>query len=160
MRPDPYETPPWTINEEAATIERPGDGELQRRVDDGVLTRGRGLIAALFDALQPFAVALRTDIGPISLAMSGREVIGVDVGAEHLRGTVVVATGGFERDPRLVAAFLRGPMLAPGGPPSNTGDGLRLGMSVGAALGNMSEAWWCPAVSIPGEQIDGEPSIG
>ena len=24
-------------------------------------------------------------------------------------------------------------------------------MSVGAALGNMSEAWWCPAMSVPGE---------
>jgi hypothetical protein len=30
-------------------------------------------------------------------------------------------------------------------------------MAAGAALGTMSEAWWCPAIRIPGEQIDGVP---
>jgi succinate dehydrogenase/fumarate reductase flavoprotein subunit len=28
-------------------------------------------------------------------------------------------------------------------------------MSLGADLGNMSEAWWCPSVVIPGEEYDG-----
>jgi succinate dehydrogenase/fumarate reductase flavoprotein subunit len=28
-------------------------------------------------------------------------------------------------------------------------------MAAGAALGNMSEAWWCPAMQLPGETIDG-----
>jgi hypothetical protein len=32
-----------------------------------------------------------------------------------------------------------------------------MGMSVGAALGNMSEAWWCPAMHVPGETLDGAP---
>ena len=36
------------------------------------------------------------------------------------------------------------------------GDGLRIAMAAGAALGSMSEAWWCPAISIPGELIEGE----
>jgi hypothetical protein len=48
-------------------------------------------------------------------------------------------------------------MLAPVGAPSARGDGLRLAISQGALLGNMSEAWWCPAISIPGETIDGVP---
>jgi succinate dehydrogenase/fumarate reductase flavoprotein subunit len=30
-------------------------------------------------------------------------------------------------------------------------------MAAGAALGNMSEAWWAPAISVPGETIEGEP---
>jgi 3-oxosteroid 1-dehydrogenase len=32
-----------------------------------------------------------------------------------------------------------------------------MGMSVGAALGNMSEAWWCAALGVPGETLDGAP---
>jgi 3-oxosteroid 1-dehydrogenase len=157
VRPDPYDTPHWTINEESSASDRPDEAELLRRVAERVLTRGRGLIAALYDAMRPFDVVFRTDVEAFSLAISGREVVGVDIDAEALRGSVVVATGGFERDPQLVATFLRGPVLAPAGPPSNTGHGLRLGMSAGAALGNMSEAWWCPAIHVPGEQIDGAP---
>ena len=157
VRADPYCTPPWTINEESSAVERPDDRELIRRTNARVLTRGRGLIAALYDAARPFDPDVRTEVGSFSLATSGREVVGVDVGTEELRGSVVVATGGFERDPQLVATFLRGPVLAPAGPPSNNGHGLRMGMSAGAALGNMSEAWWCAAVHVPGEQIDGAP---
>jgi 3-oxosteroid 1-dehydrogenase len=43
------------------------------------------------------------------------------------------------------------------GAPGAQGDGLRMAMGAGAALGCMSEAWWCPAISIPGEMIDGAP---
>ena len=91
----------------------------------------------------------------------------LDAGVELKTGTrvqalpdadaVVIATGGFERDPQLASAFLRGPMLAPVGAPSARGDGLRLAIAAGAQLGSMSEAWWCPAASIPGDTIDGEP---
>ena len=70
---------------------------------------------------------------------------------------MVLASGGFERDPALARAFLRGPALAPGGAPTNEGDGLRMAMAVGAGLGNMSEAWWSPALSVPGEEVAGAP---
>jgi 3-oxosteroid 1-dehydrogenase len=84
-------------------------------------------------------------------------VIGVRASGQDFDGHVVLACGGFERDPKLVRTFLRGPMLAPASPPTNDGDGLRMGMSVGAALGNMSEAWWAPTVGLPGEQMEGAP---
>jgi hypothetical protein len=32
-----------------------------------------------------------------------------------------------------------------------------MAISAGAALGNMSEAWWCPAIAIPGVQAGGAP---
>ena len=41
------------------------------------------------------------------------------------RGGVVLATGGFEHDERLVKAFLRGPLARAVSVPTNTGDGLR-----------------------------------
>jgi 3-oxosteroid 1-dehydrogenase len=55
--------------------------------------------------------------------------------------SVVIATGGFERDPELRRAFLRGPCTHAVSVPTNTGDGLRMVMRIGAMLGNMREAW-------------------
>ncbi|MEX2081285.1 MAG: FAD-dependent oxidoreductase [Dehalococcoidia bacterium] len=70
---------------------------------------------------------------------------------------VVLASGGFEWNTDLTKAFLRGPLEGGPGPRANTGDGLVMAMEVGAALGNMSEAWWMPTVQIPGERDqDGE----
>ena len=71
------------------------------------------------------------------------------------RRGVVLGTGGFEWDPRLVEAYLRGPMHGPVSPPNNTGDGLRMAMAHGADLANMGEAWWVPIIQIPGDTIDG-----
>jgi 3-oxosteroid 1-dehydrogenase len=68
---------------------------------------------------------------------------------------VVLATGGFEYDLDLVRDFLRGPLTRPIGAPSNTGDGLRMAMRIGAQLGNMREAWWAPVISLPGRRRDG-----
>lgn len=73
------------------------------------------------------------------------------------RQGVVIATGGFEWDPDLVRSFLRGPMTSPASVPSNTGDGLRMAMAAGAALGNMREAWWIPTVEILGDEAFGRP---
>lgn len=69
---------------------------------------------------------------------------------------VILATGGFEWNTDLVAEFLRGPMTAPTSVPTNTGDGLLMAMRVGARLGNMGQAWWVPAVKIPGDIVFGE----
>lgn len=71
------------------------------------------------------------------------------------RKAVVIATGGFEWNEELVRAFLRGPMTAPTSTPENEGDGLLMAMGAGAALGNMSEAWWIPGIHVPGDEMRG-----
>ncbi len=71
------------------------------------------------------------------------------------RKAVVIASGGFEWNRELVKAFLRGPMTAPTSTPENEGDGLLMAMGAGAALGNMSEAWWIPGVHVPGSEMRG-----
>ena len=73
------------------------------------------------------------------------------------RRGVVLATGGFEWDSKLVEAYLRGPMRGAVSPPNNTGDGLRMAMAHGADLANMGEAWWVPIVQIPGDTFEGQP---
>ena len=67
---------------------------------------------------------------------------------------MILATGGFERDPELTTTFLRGPMSHPAGVPTNTGDGLRMAMRIGAKLGVMREAWWVPVVAEPGDPAE------
>ena len=65
---------------------------------------------------------------------------------------VIIATGGFEWDPELVRAFIRGPLVRSASVPTNTGDGLKMAMRVGAALGNMREGWWVAIIDVP---VDG-----
>jgi 3-oxosteroid 1-dehydrogenase len=130
---------------------------IARRSVEGVLTMGRALIGALLEAALDAGVEVHSGARAVRLLRDGDGVTGVATdGAEH-HGRVVLASGGFERDAGLVRALLRGPMLAPAGVPTNVGDGLRMAMSAGCALGNLSEAWWSPALRVPDEQIDGAP---
>ena len=96
----------------------------------------------------------RTDSDRIGTAVRVRGVELADGRVIRSRAAII-ATGGFEWNPELTAAFLRGPMTAPAGAPTNTGDGLTMAMQAGARLGNMSSAWWVPGVRVPGEESFG-----
>ena len=50
--------------------------------------------------------------------------------------------------------FLRGPINGPIGVPTNTGDGLRMAIDVGADLASLNEAWWCPTMKIDDEEFE------
>jgi 3-oxosteroid 1-dehydrogenase len=156
VRGDPYGLPPVTVVE-TESASPPDDAEIERRRRSGIMARGRGLVAGLCAAFLEMGGKVETEARVTRLVRRGDAVGGVEVRGGELRGQVIIASGGFERDSALVSAFLRGPMLAPGGVPTNVGDGLRLGASVGASLANMSEAWWVAATQIPGETIDGAP---
>lgn len=77
------------------------------------------------------------------LVLDGERVTGVvvendDGSAATVEGVVVIATGGFVRDPDLLSAFA--PQLQralKAGCDANTGDGLRMGMKAGAGLADM-----------------------
>lgn len=58
------------------------------------------------------------------------------------RRGVVFGTGGFIHDRDLAFTHLRGPVLGSAASEHSTGDFLRIGIEVGAELGNMSHAWW------------------
>ncbi|MBF6170021.1 FAD-dependent oxidoreductase [Nocardia blacklockiae] len=124
---------------------------------------GTALVAGLLRGVLDAGVVPQTGARAVELLSEGRAVTGVRLRTAtgerivHARHGVVLATGGFEWDPRLVRAYLRGPMHGPVSPPNNTGDGLRMAMARGADLGTMSEAWWVPVVRIPGDTIEGKP---
>jgi 3-oxosteroid 1-dehydrogenase len=73
------------------------------------------------------------------------------------RRAVILATGGFEWNRRLVDSFLKGPLTHPASPPRNTGDGLKLAQRVGADLANMTSAWWAPTMTGSDAWPSGEP---
>ena len=131
--------------------------EVEERRARGILTLGRALVAALLGALIRAGAEVRTRARARRLLVERGQVVGVATDDGPVSGRVILAGGGFERDAALVRAFLRGPMTAPAGVAECDGDCLRMAMSLGAALGNMSEAWWCPALSVPGEEVDGAP---
>ena len=124
---------------------------------------GTALIAGLLTGLLDIGVVPRTDGRAVDLISDGVRITGVrithegkDLRVRAKRG-VVLATGGFEWDPKLVEAYLRGPMHGAVSPPNNTGDGLRMAMAHGADLANMGEAWWVPIVQLPGDTFAGHP---
>lgn len=124
---------------------------------------GTALIAGLLKGVLDAGVAVSVNARAEQLIAEDGEIAGVRValpdrgiGVRARRGAVL-GTGGFEWDPVLTQAFLRGPMRGAVSPPNNTGDGLRMAMAHGADLANMGEAWWVPIVQIPGDTIEGRP---
>jgi len=131
--------------------------------DGDFCVAGTALIAGLLKGLLDVGVVPRTNARAVELISDGDRIAGVRISVDGMnvrvraRHGVVLATGGFEWDARLVEAYLRGPMRGAVSPPNNTGDGLRMAMAHGADLANMGEAWWVPIVQLPGDTFDGQP---
>lgn len=144
-------------------IEMPA-GEIEDRREANVLGGGRALVGGLYEACLDEGVEIRRNAAATELVRDGHEgrvcgvVASVDGETRTVRaGAVVDAAGGLDWDEELTENFLRGPMTAPAGPPSVEGDGVRLGMDVGAKLGNLNEAWWYPTAHVGQEWPDGSP---
>ena len=124
------------------------------------LAAGGALLGRLRYSLERYHVPLWLNSPVTSLIRdaSGR-VTGAIVdhlGVAHTivaRRAVVMATGGFEGSAALRRAHLPGAWepSSSGALETNTGDGLELGLTVGAALGNMHSAWWGPMIKLPDE---------
>ena len=134
--------------------------------DADLCVAGTALIAGLLRGLLDRGIQPVTEARAVELIGAHTGIEGVRIGFNNTGGAgvhvrarsgVVLATGGFEWDTKLVEAYLRGPMRGAVSPPNNTGDGLRMAMAHGADLANMGEAWWVPIVQLPGDTIDGHP---
>lgn len=124
-----------------------------------IRTQGSGLVAGLVQACARAGVRFHVSSPATGLSFAGRRCTGVKTasGSVLAKVAVVLATGGFEWNEDMVSSFLPGFASAPTTPPGNDGDGLRFGLEAGAAVANMTEAWWTAAYRIPGEELDGKP---
>jgi succinate dehydrogenase/fumarate reductase flavoprotein subunit len=140
------------------------DAEIERRRDASLLAGGRALVAGLYEACLEAGVDVQRSAAATELVRDGPggPVCGVAVtvgeGTRTIRADAVIdAAGGIDWDEQLTEHFLRGPMTAPASPPAITGDGVRLGMDVGAKLGNLTDAWWYPTAHVGQHWPDGSP---
>jgi succinate dehydrogenase/fumarate reductase flavoprotein subunit len=130
--------------------------EMKRRVEGDLRGWGQALIGRLLKACLDRDIEILLETTARKLTFQGGRVVGATVtcgGAEttiRARRGVVLATGGFEWDEELKTTFLRGPLTSPASPPTNTGDGLKMALTAGAGLGNMTSAWWIPTLSESG----------
>jgi succinate dehydrogenase/fumarate reductase flavoprotein subunit len=135
---------------------------IAQRMEQHVVGMGAALMGELLEACTRLGVVFRNHTRALELCRTPRRVTGVR--AETPEGPlsisaevgVVLASGGYEWNAAYVDRFLGVPMVAPGSPPTNDGDGLRMAMQVGATLGNMNEAWWAPMVTT-GDTYDEQP---
>lgn len=131
----------------------------KRRARD-VRAQGAGLVAGLVRACLDRGVAFESDIRITDLMLDGGAVRGCRTSEGHAirsHSGVMLASGGFEWNDALKDAFLAPADRAPTSPPWNEGDGLLMGLRLGAGVAHMTEAWWTAAVQVPGEQWDGRP---
>jgi succinate dehydrogenase/fumarate reductase flavoprotein subunit len=165
VRESPYYPIPATYRElrESGSPITPTTTKYQDRIEGDVWAMGRALIGGLYEACLERDVAFEREMPAEELIRDGERVCGVVAtrDGERVRigaSAVVVACGGFPWNEQLRENFLRGPMTAPAAVPENEGDGVEMGMEIGAKLGNMNEAWWFPTGLDPAETwSDGSP---
>ena len=161
---------PITINEamEWGVFRNPKNMDMElvsQRLEKGIVGFGEALIGYLFKAcLERNIEILLNTAGKELITDEERNIIGmvavmngktVNIKVNH---GVVLASGGFEWNTELMKQFLPGPEMDYSTAVSqNEGEGLLMSMDVGANLANMSEAWWFPALHVPGEEYDGKP---
>jgi 3-oxosteroid 1-dehydrogenase len=166
----------WTLMEAHMLLNRPKGwimvllkilwryyGDLAQRLRsprDRFLTLGNALVGRLRLALNQRGVPIWLETRLVSLIQEDGRVVGAVVERQgraqrvRARRGVVLAAGGFERNAQMRAQFLpgSGETANSGAHPYNTGDAIRAGQAVGAAVRNMSSAWYAPVFKVPGEE--------
>ena len=119
------------------------------------LTMGQALAAGLRAGMLGANVPVWLNTPLVDLNVEGGAVTGVLVpqGLVKARRGVIVGSGGFEHNAAMRAQYQRQPIGTDWtvGAKENTGDGHRAGQRAGAALDLMDDAWWGPAIPVPGD---------
>jgi 3-oxosteroid 1-dehydrogenase len=123
-----------------------------------MLTLGQALAAGLRAGLAASGVPVWLNTPLAGLAVADGRVTGVRVVRDgkpalvRARRGVLIATGGFERNADMRRRYQRPPIGTDWttGAAGNTGDGIVAGQELGAATGLMDDAWWGPAIPLPG----------
>ena len=160
IRPSSY-FPLLTMTERDELNGRAADPALlSRRASSGIRTMGGALVGSLVASALDRGVHIvaSSPVEDLSPSGTGWNVrLGGGAGAHVAATAVVLASGGFEWNPRLRNAFLPYP-VTPISAPSNEGDGLELGFKAGAAVEDMSAVWGVPVISTAAHQYAGQRS--
>ena len=124
---------------------------------DTKLHAGNALIGRLRRSLLDRNVPIWRQTAAKEMIVEDGRVVGVVVegpgGEERLRADkgVLLAAGGFERNQEMREQYHRLPTSTDwnAGNERNVGDGIRMGMELGAKTDLMKEAWWTPVTLLP-----------
>ncbi|MGZ4587034.1 MAG: 3-oxosteroid 1-dehydrogenase [Mycobacteriaceae bacterium] len=122
-----------------------------------LLGLGQALAAGLRASLLQANVPVLLDTALEDLETTDGRVTGVVVAhnGEHrvlrARHGVIMASGGFDHNDEMRKKYQRAPIGTEWtvGAKANTGDGIRAGEKLGAALDLMDDAWWGPSIPLP-----------
>ncbi|MBI5090512.1 MAG: FAD-dependent oxidoreductase [Actinobacteria bacterium] len=128
---------------------------------EGMLIGGRALLGRLLKALDEAGVVLRLNCELTRLIASDGAVHGLevrdsvtgDVSAIRADRGVLLAAGGFERNEQMRRQYQPVGAAWTMGAPGGTGDAIRCGMEIGAAVDLMDESWWSPGFMLPDGDI-------
>lgn len=121
-------------------------------------TGGRALAARMRMTLRDAGIPLWLKSAMTELVVEDGRVVGVvltrnktETVCVRARKGVLLACGGFDHNPQMRAEHLPegGQEDVSSGAHTNTGDGIRAGLGLGAAVDLMDEAWWMPSVRHP-----------
>ncbi|WP_296010659.1 FAD-dependent oxidoreductase [uncultured Adlercreutzia sp.] len=80
-------------------------------------------------------------------------VLGAVCGGQNIKAAAtIVATGGFDHNDEMRAKYLPYKLMATCVVPTNTGDGQRMGMDIGASVSFMDRWWGVPCVLTTGDE--------
>ena len=125
---------------------------------DTRLTMGNAAIGRLRLSLADRGIPLWLNTSATRLVVDDGRVVGVEAQRDGQRARiraskgVILAAGGFPRSREMREKYQRPPITDTWtvACPQNTGDAIRMGQEVGAALKFMDQAWWLPTSLVPG----------
>ncbi|WP_414588777.1 FAD-dependent oxidoreductase [Scytonema sp. PCC 10023] len=127
---------------------------------DTRLTMGNALIGSLRLSLLNRNIPIWLNAPVKQLIIENKAVVGVEVEQNgkklNIRTNkgVILAAGGFSRNKAMRLQYQRHPISDQwtAANPDDMGDGIHMGISVGAECELMQEAWWTPTTVVPGKE--------
>ncbi|MCW2289683.1 succinate dehydrogenase/fumarate reductase flavoprotein subunit [Leucobacter luti] len=121
---------------------------------------GQALAGGMYDGAIRAGIPIWTGAELIDLVREGTRVVGARLRQGDAEVTVlakygvVLAAGGFDHNMRMRREYQSPALVADLslGAKGNTGDAIQIAERAGAAIGNMDQAWWFPAVAPVGEE--------
>jgi 3-oxosteroid 1-dehydrogenase len=155
IRSSPYRAPLTSAEIKGGASDAIAQQRRQRRQ----VTQGHALVAGLVRGCLRHKVRFATSMSVTDVRKTDDGGFSVSAGVDAMvrARALVLASGGFEWNEALKQAFLPCPDEGAASPPFNVGDGLRIGLRLGATVANMTESWWSAAYAVPGETYDDRP---
>lgn len=154
----------WTSGTATSDVSKIKFDVIEERRKHGLVGRGSALVGMLLKGCLDRNVTILTKT-PVKYVLkdSKGEIVGLEALAEGsgikllARKGVIIATGGFDWNEELCKKFLMFPWARPMSPTCIEGDGLILGLNIGADMEKMTHALWAPCIAIPSDESSGRP---